>query len=84
MAQILKFKPNNRLADILRDHIADYQQYYHLHPDQYKVAFDILNCRTPYLGGHVEKCDQCGTVRHIYHSCRNRHCPACQHLPREK
>ncbi len=84
MAQILKFKPNNRLADILRDHIEDYQQCYNLHPEQYKVVFDILNCRTPYLGGHIEKCDQCGTVRHIYHSCRNRHCPACQHLPREQ
>jgi hypothetical protein len=77
-------KHTNRLADILRGHIADYQEQHHLHPDQYKVVFDILSCRTRYLGGHVEKCDACGTARHMYHSCRNRHCPTCQQLPREQ
>ncbi len=24
-------------------------------------------------------CSRCGTVRYAYHSCRNRHCPTCQH-----
>jgi len=84
MERIRKLKANNRIADILRGHISDYQQLHHLHPDQYKVVFDILNCRTRYLGGHVEKCNACGTERHIYHSCRNRHCPTCQQLPREQ
>jgi len=84
MAQIIDLNSINRVADILRDHILDYQQQYHLHPDQYKIVFDILNCRTRYLGGHMERCDECGAERHIYHSCRNRHCPTCQHLPREQ
>jgi len=84
MGKPLKLKSNNRIADILRSHITDYQQQYHLHPEQYKVVFDILNCRTRYLGGHIERCDKCGTERHIYHSCRNRHCPTCQQLPREQ
>ncbi|MBL7205088.1 MAG: IS91 family transposase, partial [Desulfobacteraceae bacterium] len=35
-------------------------------------------------GGHIDRCDNCGTVRIIYHSCRNRHCPKCQHMPRER
>lgn len=35
-------------------------------------------CRTPALGGHVEGCRTCGTIRVAYNSCRNRHCPKCQ------
>lgn len=43
----------------------------------------ILACRTAILGGHLETCDHCGTVRHVYHSCRNRHCPQCQTRAKE-
>lgn len=43
----------------------------------------ILACRTAALGGHVESCTRCGTSRHVYHSCRNRHCPRCQTRARE-
>ena len=35
-------------------------------------------CRTAALGGHVEGCRSCGTIRVAYNSCRNRHCPKCQ------
>jgi hypothetical protein len=35
------------------------------------------------LGGHVDKCDQCGHTRISYNSCRNRHCPKCQNTHRE-
>ncbi len=38
----------------------------------------IERCRTAALGGHVERCDDCGTERIAYNSCRNRHCPKCQ------
>ena len=84
MAKQIDFNKTNKLADILRQYISDYQLQHDLHPDQYKIVFDILNCRTAYLGGHIERCDKCGAKRHIYHSCRNRHCPSCQHLPREQ
>ena len=40
----------------------------------------IERCRTPALGGHLEKCDSCGFERPAYNSCRNRHCPKCQGL----
>jgi hypothetical protein len=72
------------VADILREHIRDYQEKYPLQPHQYKIVSDLLNCRTAYLGGHIEKCDHCGTERITYNSCRNRHCPKCQNLPRER
>jgi hypothetical protein len=38
----------------------------------------IERCRTAALGGHVERCGDCGTERIAYNSCRNRHCPKCQ------
>ena len=72
------------LAHVLRAHIADYQIHYRLWPQQRKIVYDLLNCRTPYLGGHIDRCEHCGTLRIAYHSCRNRHCPTCQHMPRER
>ncbi len=39
----------------------------------------IEQCRTEALGGQVYTCPRCATRRYSYHSCRNRHCPTCQH-----
>lgn len=50
---------------------------------QAKAWRAILACRTPALGGHVERCEACGAVRHVHHSCRNRHCPQCQTRAKE-
>ena len=72
------------VAHILREYIADYQDLYPLWPDHRKIVYDLLNCRTPYLGGRIDCCDDCGGLRIVYHSCRNRHCPTCQHMPRER
>jgi hypothetical protein len=38
----------------------------------------IARCRTAALGGHVATCPTCAVTRYQYHSCRHRHCPACQ------
>ena len=72
------------VAHILKEHIADYQKQYPLWHEHRKIVYDLMNCRTPYLGGHVDRCDHCGAMRITYHSCRNRHCPTCQHMPRER
>jgi len=72
------------LTHILREHIGDYQTQYRLWPQQRKIIYNLLNCRTAYLGGHIDRCESCGTMRIVYHSCRNRHCPTCQHMPRER
>ena len=42
----------------------------------------IETCRTAALGGHVERCGDCGRQRVSYNSCRNRNCPKCQGLAR--
>jgi len=85
MARIITPKKNRQeVADILRKHIKDYQSQYPLWSEHRKIVSDLLNCRTAQLGGHIERCNHCGTVRITYHSCRNRHCPRCQHMPRER
>ena len=50
----------------------------HISLDQLKVMSAVQACRTAALGGHVERCDDCGLIRIAYNSCRNRHCPKCQ------
>jgi hypothetical protein len=49
-------------------------------PDQWRVMRAIEICRTAALGGHVDRCDECGHQVISYNSCRNRHCPKCQSL----
>ena len=44
----------------------------------------IEACRTAALGGHKDKCDHCGHLEISYNSCRNRHCPKCQTLRKER
>ena len=69
------------LADIFRRHGTDYQAKYaeRMLPSHQQAMRAIVNCRTKALGGHVYHCDQCDQELYRYHSCRNRHCPKCQH-----
>lgn len=52
----------------------------------YKLkALDALQkCRTSYMGGHIEACEGCGEIRIANNSCRNRHCPQCGAIDKEK
>ncbi len=85
MAQIITPEDSRlEVADILRKHIVDYQDHYPLFSEHRKIVFDLLNCRSAHLGGHIDRCSNCGMMRIAYHSCRNRHCPKCQNVPRER
>ena len=55
-----------------------------LHWKQVKVLHAIARCRTAALGGHRDRCPQCGHQTISYNSCRNRHCPKCQTVARDK
>lgn len=77
-------KPSFEVADILREYIGAYQEAFPLLPQHYKIVHNLLNCRTAALGGHIKRCDHCGTERISYNSCRNCHCPKCQNIPRER
>jgi len=55
MAQIIKPEGSRvEVADILRKHIADYQDQYPLWPEHRKIVFDLLNCRGAHLGGSFD------------------------------
>jgi len=49
-----------------------------------RAMIAIESCRTAALGGHVERCGDCGHQRIAYDSCRNRNCPKCQGLARAR
>ena len=49
-----------------------------------KTIYDICNCRSDSLGGHLDCCDNCGYSHFFYHSCYNRSCPQCQGIQAKK
>jgi hypothetical protein len=73
-------RPALEVADIFRGHGPAWRQANagHVSLDQQKVMEAIESCRTAALGGHVERCADCGYTTIAYNSCRNRHCPKCQ------
>ncbi len=74
------------VADVFRAFGPAYRQQYgdQLSLEQRRAMRAIEVCRTAVLGGHVDCCDQCGATRICYNSCRNRHCPKCQFLDKER
>lgn len=72
------------LADIFIQHGPSYLASHQLPSRILKVINSIVQCRTAALGGHVDRCDSCGHEQHFYNSCRNRHCPKCGGLARER
>jgi hypothetical protein len=72
------------IADIVRARGEDFRRTHHLAYASLRALRAIETCRTAALGGHLERCDRCGTTRAVYHSCRNRHCPKCQTLTKER
>ncbi len=77
-------RPDLEVADIFRHHGPAYRHAHadHLGRTERRVMAAIEACRTSVLGGHVERCADCGLVRCAYNSCRDRHCPKCQTLAR--
>ncbi len=72
------------VADIFRVYGKDYLKNHTVPYSHKKVMHHITVCRTAELGGHIEQCDRCGFQRNAYNSCRDRHCPKCQSLVKEK
>jgi hypothetical protein len=72
------------VADIFRQYGDDYRVRHKLSLSMIRAMHAIQYCRTSLMGGHVDECDDCGYKKISYNSCRNRHCPKCQNLPKEK
>lgn len=77
-------RPKWELADVFRRYGEAYRQRHgaSMPVAQWRVMTAIEVCRTTTLGGHLERCDQCGYERNAFNSCRDRHCPKCQCLAR--
>jgi hypothetical protein len=73
-------RPRLEVADVFDRHGADWRRANagHVSLAQLQVMSAIEQCRSAALGGHVERCEDCGHSRIAYNSCRNRHCPKCQ------
>jgi hypothetical protein len=82
--EALNSKEEGEVADIFRIYGENYRQSNPLSYEQIKVMHHIEVCRTAELGGHVQQCDQCEFEQIAYNSCRDRHCPKCQCLVKEK
>ena len=79
-------RPAFELADVFRHYGKTYERANagHLGRVEWRVIGAITACRTAALGGHIERCDDCGLIRIAYNSCRNRHCPKCQGAARAR
>jgi hypothetical protein len=77
-------RPKLEVADIFRRYGEAYREQHgaHMSIAQRRVMTAIEQCRTAALGGHLERCDECGHERNAFNSCRDRHCPKCQSLAR--
>ena len=72
------------LADLVRDYGDRLRASRGLTGVQLAALRAIERCRTPALGGTREVCADCGDERVVWRSCRNRHCPKCQTLAKER
>lgn len=72
--------PRPTVGAIARAHGEAFKRQHALSEAQRKVLRAVAACRTPVLGGRLDVCAECGDERAVFHSCRNRHCPACQSL----
>jgi hypothetical protein len=71
------------VADIFRQYGEDYRRAHRMPLNHHRAMHAIEVCRTAALGGHRYEYS-CGYVDISYNSCRNRHCPKCQTLQKER
>ena len=72
------------VQDIIKKYGKEYKEKHRILPHVAKAMGAIEKCRTGELGAHIDVCDECGYEKISYNSCRDRHCPKCQSIAREK
>ncbi|MCP3942765.1 MAG: IS91 family transposase [Desulfobacteraceae bacterium] len=77
-------RPKYDIADIFRHSGQQFLNTHSASHAQVKVMNQIVACRTKALGGHIDFCSNCEHQQNSYNSCRNRHCPKCQTITKEK
>lgn len=72
------------LQAIFESHFAHYAAQRKLPLRAHRAARAIELCRTPALGGHIQRCPEGHVARVHYNACRHRSCPRCSALPRAR
>ena len=72
------------IQDVFLKYGENYQNNYKLPVHILKAMSAIEKCRTSALGSHSDECSECGYTKISYNSCRNRNCPKCQTLAKER
>lgn len=72
------------LQQLFLEHGLSFMRRHHLSHDMVHAIFQIASCRTAALGGHTNRCPDCGHTQIAYNSCMHRCCPQCAWLPRER
>ena len=67
-----------KLAGFINRHKQDFLYSGKLDDDQFRAFNSLRICRTPAAKGIVYACNDCESVRYVYHSCGHRFCPNCQ------
>jgi hypothetical protein len=72
------------VADVFRSGWEEYKGSHHPVARLKQAARHVMSCRTSALGGHLHRCGGCGAEVPVYNSCRDRHCPTCQTLRKQR
>jgi hypothetical protein len=72
-------RPPFEVADIIRHYGERFIETHGawLTSQHRRVLRALARCRTAALGGHLDRCGECGRRAISFNSCRNRHCPKC-------
>ena len=76
--------PPHRVAEVFRSGWKAYSGTHRVARRLAQVVRHIMECRTAALGGRLHRCDACGAEVPLYNSCRDRHCPTCQTLRKQR
>jgi len=78
MGSLPRLRARFEVAQVLREHAADYRARRVMTEEQRRAVWALVHCRTAALGGHLDRCTTCSYARPAYNSCRHRACPKCQ------
>jgi predicted Zn-ribbon and HTH transcriptional regulator len=70
--------------EIFRRYGAEFEARHRLNDHERTVIAHLTRCRTEAMGGRLQTCERCGYTRVLYNSCRDRNCPQCQSLAKER
>jgi hypothetical protein len=74
----------HELATVIENFLPSFNAKSKLPAYKLRTLSALRHCRTEYMGGHIEACQKCGEVHTRYNSCRNRHCPKCGAIDKER